>query len=342
VFLTGHTGFKGAWLSLLLERLGAQVVGYALAPEPERNLFQSARVADRVESILGDIRDTAALQGAVRKAAPEIVFHLAAQALVLRSYEAPMDTFSTNVLGTASVLEAVRATPSVRAVVVVTSDKVYENREWPWGYREADGLGGRDPYSSSKACAELVTSAYRDSFLAKAGVLVATARAGNVIGGGDWAADRIVPDFVKATMDGRPLKVRNPRSTRPWQHVLESLSGYTLLAERLLTDGVAQQGAWNFGPSPDAVQPVSRLAETLVGNWGAGAAWRHESAEQPHEARSLTLDSTKACQQLGWQRRLRFEDAVRWTVDWYRACAEGADAQATTLAQIDAFRRLDQ
>ena len=348
VLLTGHTGFKGSWLALLLDRLEAKVVGLALEPDRERSLFASARVAEKADSLIGDIRDPAAVQAAVSRAAPEIVFHLAAQSLVLPSYQAPLETFSTNVLGTATVLEAARNCPDLRAVVVVTSDKVYENNEWIWGYRENDRLGGHDPYSSSKACAELVAAAYRDCFFAKRGVSLATARAGNVIGGGDWAANRIVPDFVRATLGRQPLKVRNPLSTRPWQHVLESLEGYVLLAERLAAGSGSSAspatspaaGGWNFGPSADAVQPVRALADQLVSRWGEGASWQHESTEQPHEARSLTLDSSKACHQLGWKRRLQFLDAVDWTVDWYKAQARGEDMQAFTLGQIDSYRGL--
>ncbi|HEY0713549.1 MAG TPA: CDP-glucose 4,6-dehydratase [Polyangia bacterium] len=344
VFLTGHTGFKGAWLGLLLSRLGAKVTGYALLPDIDRALFNVARVNERITSVTGDVRDLGSLKAAMTTAAPDVVFHLAAQALVLPSYEAPLETFATNVMGTANVLEAARALPSVRAMVVVTSDKVYENREWIWGYRENDGLGGRDPYSGSKACAEIVTAAYRASFFKGANVGIASARAGNVIGGGDWAKDRIVPDFVRATLEGRPLHVRNPLSTRPWQHVLESLAGYVLLAEKLAAaDGTSRsnfEAGWNFGPTADAIQPVSVLADALASRWGERASWRHTSTEQPHEARSLTLDSSKAAHQLGWRRRLDFPEAVRWTVDWYKAYARGDDAQATTFAQIESYRSL--
>jgi CDP-glucose 4,6-dehydratase len=336
VLLTGQTGFKGAWLGLLLHRLGAKVTGLALPPR-DRTLFEAARVSERIDSTIGDIRDAASLKTAIASAQPEVIFHLAAQALVLPSYQAPLETFSTNVMGTANLLEASRTAPGLRAIVVVTSDKVYENREWLWAYREVDGLGGRDPYSNSKACAELVTASYRDSFLRKLGVGVATARAGNVIGGGDWATNRIVPDFVRAAVEGQPLKVRNPASTRPWQHVLESLDGYVLLGEKLALESSAIEGGWNFGPSAEAVQPVAKLADALVAGWGPGASWQQESLEQPHEARSLTLDSTKACQQLGWRRRLDFAESVRWTVDWYKAFAAGEEMQATTFKQIDAY-----
>jgi CDP-glucose 4,6-dehydratase len=334
VLLTGHTGFKGSWLSLLLDRLGARVTGYSLAPEAG-SLFEAARVAGHVRSVIADVRDLAALKQAVTDAQPEIILHLAAQSLVLASYEAPLETFSTNVLGTANVLEAARAVSTVRAVVVVTTDKVYKNREWIWPYRENDELGGHDPYSTSKACAELVSSAYRDSFLAARGTACATARAGNVIGGGDWAANRIVPDFVRAVLARQPLVVRNPNSTRPWQHLFEPLEGYLMLAERLVSDPTAA-AAWNFGPPADAVRPVGQLVADLVAGWGEGAAWRHEATPQPHEAKLLTLDSTKARHELGWTPRLGYARGLALTVDWYKAFARGDDAEATTLAQLDA------
>jgi CDP-glucose 4,6-dehydratase len=335
VLLTGHTGFKGSWLSLILDRLGAKVTGYALAPQGERNLFESAGVARHVTSVLADIRDFGALKAAAMAAEPEIILHLAAQSLVLTSYEAPLETFATNVLGTANVLEAARSVPSVRAVVVVTTDKVYKNREWTRPYREDDELGGHDPYSSSKACTELVTSAYRDSFLAARGIACATARAGNVIGGGDWSANRIVPDFVRATLAKRPLVVRNPDSTRPWQHLLEPLEGYLLLAERLIAEPSCAQGAWNFGPPADAVRPVRSLVDDLVAAWGDGATWAHEPTEQPHEATLLTLDSAKARQELGWVPNLGYARGVQLAVEWYKAFARGEDLEAVTLAQID-------
>jgi CDP-glucose 4,6-dehydratase len=335
--LTGHTGFKGAWLSLVLDRLGAIVTGYSLAPPGEPNIFDGARVEKHVRSVVADIRDLNALKAAAVAAEPEVMLHLAAQSLVLASYDAPLDTFSTNVMGTANILEVARVVPSVQAVLVVTTDKVYKNREWIWPYRENDELGGRDPYSSSKACAELVASAYRDSFLSGRGVALATARAGNVIGGGDWAANRIVPDFVRAAIAKEPLTVRNPNSTRPWQHLLEPLEGYLRLAEHLLVEPTRAAGAWNFGPSADAVQPVRRLVDRLVEGWGDGAAWTHERIDQPHEATLLTLDSAKARQALGWAPRLGFEQGVKLTVDWYKAFARGEDPEALTLQQIDSW-----
>jgi CDP-glucose 4,6-dehydratase len=336
VLLTGHTGFKGGWLALVLDRLGAIVTGYSLAPEADRNLFTDARVDRHVRSVLADLRDLETLRAAAVKSDAEIIFHLAAQPLVLRSYEAPLDTFSTNVMGTANLLEVVRALPSAKAVVVVTTDKVYKNREWCWPYRETDELGGRDPYASSKACAELVTASYRDSFLSARGVATATARAGNVIGGGDWAADRIVPDFVRAAASRQRLVVRNPESTRPWQHLFEPLEGYLLLAERLVTDPSRAEGAWNFGPPPDAVQPVRRLVEDLTARWADGSSWVHERVERPHEATLLTLDSSKARRLLGWTPRIGYANGLRLTMEWYKASVRGDDLEALTLAQIEA------
>jgi CDP-glucose 4,6-dehydratase len=335
--VTGHTGFKGSWLSLILNRLGAIVTGYALAPQGEKTLFESAHVARHVTSILADIRDLETLKSAMLAARPEIILHLAAQPLVLTSYQEPLETLSTNVMGTANVLEAARSVTTVRAIVVVTTDKVYRNREWLWPYRENDELGGRDPYASSKACAELVSSAYRDSFFHDCGIACATARAGNVIGGGDWAAHRIIPDFVRAALAKRPLTVRNPDSTRPWQHLLEPLEGYLTLSELLVSDPSRAEGAWNFGPPADAVRPVRRLADDLVAAWGDGAAWTHEPTEQPHEARLLTLDSAKARQELGWTPSLGYARGVQLTVEWYKAFARGHDLETETFRQIDAY-----
>lgn len=275
VFLTGHTGFKGSWLSLWLQSLGADVTGYALAPVTSENLFDAARVGNGMRSVVADLRDVTTLVSAMKAAAPEVVIHMAAQALVRESYVAPLETYAVNVMGTANVLEAVRATPQVRAVVSVTTDKCYENREWNWGYREADHLGGYDPYSSSKACAELVTAAYRSSFFnstryAQHGVAVASARAGNVIGGGDWARDRLIPDLLSAIGRGEPVRIRNPHAIRPWQHVLEPLSGYLSLAEKLASDeGSAYGEAWNFGPTDDDARPVQWIVERMIESWVA-------------------------------------------------------------------------
>ena len=337
VFVTGHTGFKGSWLALWLHALGARVSGYALAPPTAPSLFAQARVADGLASTLADVRDLPRLVAAMAAAAPEVVFHLAAQSLVRASYADPVETYATNVMGTVHVLEAARRVPSVRAVVIVTTDKCYENREWEWGYREVDRLGGRDPYSNSKACAELVTDAYRQSFFGDARVAVASARAGNVIGGGDWAVDRVVPDAMRAFAAGAPLAIRNPRSVRPWQHVLEPLAGYLALAEHLLRDGAAAAEAWNFGPPDELVLPVGTLADKLVHAWGGGAAWQGpppEAAAGPHEATLLRLDASKARRRLAWRARLSIDESVAWIVEWHQAVARGGDARALTLAQI--------
>ncbi len=299
VFVTGHTGFKGTWLCLWLQHLGAKVTGYALAPETDPNLFDLASAGQDMESILGDVRDGGTLATALRDASPEIVVHMAAQALVRASYVKPVETFDTNIMGTVNLLEAVRDVSSVRAVVVVTSDKCYENREWVWGYREDEPLGGFDPYSSSKGCAELVTAAYRRSFFdcRKTGscVAVASARSGNVIGGGDWSTDRIVPDVIRALTTNQPAIVRNPHAIRPWQHVLEPLSGYLLLAEHLFESGASYAESWNFGPHTQDALPVCDLVDKLVRLWGEGANWalRPDSESQPHEATYLKLDSQK-------------------------------------------------
>ncbi|WP_423194562.1 CDP-glucose 4,6-dehydratase [Cupriavidus sp. H18C2] len=342
VFVTGHTGFKGAWLSMWLARAGARVTGYALAPATEPNLFTLADVArDLHAHHVADIRDAARLQQAMQAAEPEIVFHLAAQPLVRESYRTPVDTWSTNVMGTVNVLEAVRASPSVRAVVVVTTDKCYENREWLWGYRETDPLGGHDPYSASKAGAELVVASYRRAFLASAGQHLASARAGNVIGGGDWSADRLIPDAARAAAAGQPLRIRHPEATRPWQHVLESLHGYLLLGTRLLGDDAAAfADAFNFGPAASDNRPVQAVLEGLQRHWPQ-LRWELDAAMRaaaPHEAGYLYLDSSKAMRTLGWQPRWTLDRALLATADWYRQVqASPAQARAITEAQIDAF-----
>lgn len=336
VLLTGHTGFKGSWLSLWLADLGARVTGFALQPPTEPSLFEQARVAEVVDSRHGDIRDYAVLLEALREAAPEIVVHMAAQPLVRYSYANPIETYATNVMGTVHLLEAVRAVPSVRAVLIVTSDKCYENREWLWGYREDEPMGGYDPYSSSKGCAELVTSAYRRSFFSADGgqVAVASARAGNVIGGGDWAQDRLIPDMLRGFCDGRPVVVRNPLAVRPWQHVLEPLAGYLTLAQALVERGPAFAEGWNFGPSDDDVHSVQWIADRLVALWGEGASWELDRAAQPHEAAHLKLDSSKARARLGWRPRWPLELAMRHIVEWQRAMLGGADMRQVTLNQI--------
>jgi len=339
VFLTGHTGFQGGWLSLWLAEAGAEVTGYALPPGTRPNLFDSARVAEGMASIIGDIRDLKALHAAMARAEPEVVIHLAAQPLVRRSYADPMETWSTNVIGTAHLLEAVRQTPSVKAVVNVTTDKVYENREWDRGYREDDTLGGYDPYSASKACAELVTGSYRRAFL-KDGPPVATLRAGNVIGGGDWAEDRLVPDLMRSFARGDATVIRNPHAIRPWQHVLEALSGYLAVAEKLFLGEPGFAEAWNFGPDSESERSVGWIADRMVAFWGEDARWELDpaAAAQPHEAGFLKLDSTKSRERLGWRPRWQIDDALKASVDWYRAYYKGGDARELTLGQLAAYR----
>ena len=326
VFLTGHTGFKGGWLALWLAQKGAVVRGYALDPYTQDNLFTEAKVGSVVEDIRGDIRDAAKLDAAMMDFAPEVVFHMAAQPLVRYSYEDPIGTYETNVIGTARVLDAVRRTPTVRAVVSVTTDKCYENKEWLWGYRETDPLGGYDPYSSSKACAEIVSAAFRQSFLAEAGVSVATARAGNVIGGGDWSTDRLIPDLVRGFLAGEPVKIRRPQAIRPWQHVLEPLAGYIALAEKLLTGDKRYATAFNFGPSDDDAQPVGWIVERMTEFWGGSAKWVVDDADPSvHEAGYLKLDASRARAELAWHPRLDLKTALHWLVDWYKAWQGGAE-----------------
>jgi CDP-glucose 4,6-dehydratase len=338
VFLTGHTGFKGAWTSLLLRRLQAKVVGYALPPDSPNSLFDLTEVSAGLEHKIGDVRDLPTLQSALQQAEPEIVVHMAAQSLVRRSYADPVETYSTNVMGTVNLLEAVRHTPSVRAVVVVTSDKCYENVNWVWGYRETDHLGGHDPYSNSKGCAELVVTSYRRSFFGeKSSAVIASARAGNVIGGGDWARDRLVPDAMRAFMTNVPLRIRNPQAVRPWQHVIDPVMGYLLLAERLFTSGNAFAEAWNFGPSVDSEVPVSTVVSGLAGLWGSDARWERDGGEHPHEAPYLKLDCSKAFARLSWRPLVSLDEALTLTVSWYRALASGADIRGPTETQIEAM-----
>lgn len=340
VFVTGHTGFKGGWLCLWLGRLGADVAGYALPPDTEPSFFEATSVAAAVRSTLGDIRDLDALTSAMRAHDPGFIIHLAAQALVRRSYERPLETFATNVMGTANVLEAARSCPGIQAVVIVTSDKCYENREWARGYRESDPLGGRDPYSASKACAELVTQAWRRSFFdARSAPAIASARAGNVIGGGDWAADRLLPDMVRAFARNEPSVIRNPASTRPWQHVLDPLAGYLMLAQRLANKR-ALAGSWNFGPLPRDARAVRWIADRASRLWGGDARWKTSGkARQPHEARMLSLNAAKARKTLGWQPRFTTQSALDWTVAWYKAYyRDPAGARRLTDNQIARYQ----
>jgi len=344
VLITGHTGFKGSWLSLWLQRLGAEVCGYALSPPTEPSHFVLANVAEGMTSIVGDVRDFELFKRVVTEQRPEIVLHLAAQSVVRASYDDPRETYETNVMGTVNVLEAVRLCPGVRSVVNVTTDKCYENREWVWGYREDEPMGGHDPYSNSKGCSELVTSAFRASFFAaesyaKHGVALGSARAGNVIGGGDWTRDQLIPDVLRAFSKAEPVSLRSPGATRPWQFVLEPLSGYLLLAERLFKEGPAFAEGWNFGPVDDDAKPVQWLVENLAGRWGGGATWQLDARQHPHEAHFLKLDSSKARARLGWQPRIGLSDALAWVVDWYKAYSEGRPVRETTEEQIRLFEQ---
>lgn len=344
VFITGHTGFKGSWLSLWLQTLGADVAGYSLAPPTQPNLFDLAAVKRGMQSIPGDTLDLEHLRRAVQEQKPEIVFHLAAQSLVRRSYEDPSGTYAANVLGTANLLDALRYVPSVRSVVIVTTDKCYENRGDNRAYREADRLGGADPYSSSKAAAEIVTAAFRKSFFTpstgKITVGIASARAGNVIGGGDWAADRLIPDAMRAISDQRKLLVRSPSSVRPWQHVLEPLFGYLVLAEKLWQQPVQFSEAWNFGPDESEAHSVSELLETLANLWGLGFSWEVDNGDHPHEAMYLRLDCAKANHELGWEPRWNLKAALEATVQWYKAHQSHQDLRRATEEQICSYQKI--
>lgn len=341
VFLTGHTGFKGSWLSLWLNCLGAELTGYALAPPTRPSLFEIADVPLGMKSLEGDIRDFTRLRAAMEQTLPEVVIHMAAQPLVRDSYSDPVGTYATNVMGTVYVLEVARHTPSVRVVLNVTSDKCYENRELLWGYRENEPMGGYDPYSSSKGCAELVTAAYRRSFFANGdghAVAAASARAGNVIGGGDWAEDRIVPDAMRAFMAGHSLKVRNPKAVRPWQHVLEPLSGYLLLCKKLCENPEDYAEAWNFGPREGDARPVSYLADRMAELWSDGATWEQDDGAHPHEARHLMLDCSKAEARLHWTPRWNLDQALSAAVSWYRSYHHGdMDMRKLILQQIESY-----
>jgi len=342
VLLTGHTGFKGSWLSLWFQSLGAEVIGYSLPPPTQPSLYVLAEVGKGMESILGDVLDLEYLRRAVREHRPDVVFHMAAQSLVRRSYFDPVGTYATNVLGTVHVLEAVRDAPTVQAVVVVTSDKCYENREDQRAYRETDRLGGLDPYSSSKACAEAVTAAFRQSFFTgakrEATASVASARAGNVIGGGDWAADRLIPDVMRAVLEGRKLLIRNPHAVRPWQHVLDPLCGYLMLAEKLCEDPERFSGGWNFGPEESEALRVSAVLERVSGLWGPGISWRFDDGPHLHEAQHLKLDCTKAKTELGWEPQWNLNSALEATVQWYKAQQLHQDVRSLTLEQIRSYQ----
>ena len=345
VFLTGHSGFKGSWLSLWLQEMGANLTGFALEPPTDPSLFVEARVAEGMTSITGDIRDFDALSGAINCFRPEVLIHMAAQPLVRYSYENPVETYSTNVMGTVNVLEAVRNIGGVKAIVNITTDKCYENREWVWGYRENEPMGGYDPYSNSKGCAELVTTAYRSSFFNsndyhRHGVALATVRAGNVIGGGDWANDRLIPDILAAFERKVPVNIRNPHAIRPWQHVLEPLRGYLSLAEMLYTGGAHYAEAWNFGPNDEDSKPVGWIVDKLADIWGKDAAWVIDEGDHPHEASYLKLDISKARARLDWHPALRLDEALKLIVTWTQERLAGSDVRALSLGQIKAYQNL--
>lgn len=337
VLVTGHTGFKGAWLALWLVELGAEVAGFSRSAPTRPSLFELARLGELVPTLIGDVRDLPAVQEALAETQPEVVLHLAAQPIVRQGYADPVGTFAANAMGTVHVLEAVRSAESVRVVINVTTDKVYENREWEWPYREDDRLGGRDPYASSKACAELVTAAYRASFFGSDDCArIATTRAGNVIGGGDWAADRLIPDLLRGARSGQPVAIRDPSALRPWQHVLNPLNGYLLLGQGLW-DEPALVGAWNFGPAETDIQPVGAIADRLAELWGPGLRWHGDSAEHPHEAGVLKLDSSRARLRLRWRPRWNLDATLRSIVDFHRAHDGGADVRELMRAQVAAF-----
>jgi CDP-glucose 4,6-dehydratase len=340
VFLTGHTGFKGAWLSLWLTSMGAKVTGYALAPRTAPNLFNVLAIDSLIEkSQIADIRDLLTLQKSMADAKPDVIIHMAAQPLVRYSYANPVETYATNVMGTVHVLESSRAINSVRSTVVVTTDKCYENREWIWGYRENESMGGYDPYSSSKGCAELVTSAYRQSYFSGPNSInnVASARAGNVIGGGDWSEDRLIPDAIKAFELNKPLIIRNPLATRPWQHVLEPLSGYLILAQALYEQGSALASSWNFGPRDEDNRAVQEVVELVISSWGGGARWEKQDSEEPHEANLLKLDCSKAHTKLGWMPKWSLETATQKIVQWQKAFQAKENMRELSLAQINHY-----
>lgn len=342
VLITGHTGFKGSWLSLLLHKLGANVYGYALEPPTTPSLFEEAKIGELITSYIGDVRDLDQLSDVFNRVKPEIVIHMAAQPLVRDSYKIPIETYAINVMGTVNVLEACRHTESVRAIVNVTTDKCYENKEWYWGYRENEPMGGFDPYSNSKACSELVTSSYRNSFFHpkdydKHGVAIASARAGNVIGGGDWAADRLIPDFIRAISQNREVVIRSPYAIRPWQHVLEPLTGYLTLAAKLYTEGAKYDGGWNFGPDDKDARNVKWITQRICELWGNGASYEVDTNPQPHEANYLKLDCSKAKAELGWESRWNIDKALESIVAWNKVYLTGQDVRKITEKQIEEF-----
>jgi CDP-glucose 4,6-dehydratase len=339
VFLTGHTGFKGSWLSLWLQSMGTEVHGLALAPPTVPSLYNEAGVGKNLASNIGDIRNYDIVYAAMKVSKPDIVIHMAAQPLVRLSYDTPIETYATNVMGTVHVLEAARQIGTARAIVNVTTDKCYENREWVWGYREDEPMGGYDPYSNSKGCSELVTSAYRRSFFQRQGIALASARAGNVIGGGDWAKDRLIPDILRAFDCGEPVVIRNPYATRPWQHVLEPLSGYLVLAEKLYAEGMSWAEAWNFGPSDEDARPVQWIVEKMVQLWGKDASWQLDDTNHVHEAAYLKLDISKAKSRLSWQPHWSLSGALEQIVDWQQAWLAKHDVQEKCIQQIQLYQK---
>ncbi|HEY1271749.1 MAG TPA: CDP-glucose 4,6-dehydratase [Terriglobales bacterium] len=347
IFLTGHTGFKGSWLSLWLDSLGANVTGYALDPPTQPNLFEQLQFGGTVHSVRGDIRDFVRLKSAIAECRPEVVLHMAAQSVVRRGYEDPIETYSSNVMGTVNLLEALRQLKQPCVVVNVTSDKCYANREWVWGYREDEPMGGKDPYSNSKGCAELVTTAFRESFFppessGQHGIALASARAGNAIGGGDWTGDQLIPDLMRAFLAGKSCLIRNPAAYRPWQFVLEPLRGYLMLAERLTEDPKRYASGWNFGPVDADAKPVSWIADQLVASWGKPASWEQDSAAHPREAHALKLDASKAGTYMDWHPALPLKGALQWIVEWYRGYQAGADLDRLTRTQIERYEALCQ
>jgi len=340
VFLTGHTGFKGSWLSLWLQSMGSELHGLALNPPTTPALFDEARVGAGMQSTIGDIRDYDTVLARMKYCQPDIVIHMAAQPLVRYSYQAPIETYATNVMGTVHVLEAARHVGTVKAIVNVTTDKCYENKEWLWGYREDEPMGGYDPYSNSKGCSELVTSAYRRSFFHESNVAVASARAGNVIGGGDWATDRLIPDILSAFEKSKPVTIRNPHATRPWQHVLEPLSGYLVLAEQLYIEGQVFAEGWNFGPRDEDARSVQWIVEHMVEAWGNGASWQMDATNQPHEANYLKLDISKARARLNWSPTWSLRTALEKITDWHQCWLNKGDVQSKCLEQITNYQTI--
>ena len=337
VFLTGHTGFKGSWLSLWLEDMGALVKGYSLEPYTEPSLFEVAKVSLGIESEFGDIRDYDKLKSTITAFSPDIILHLAAQPLVRDSYEDPLGTYETNVMGTANLLQASRELPDLKSIVIVTTDKCYENREWEWGYRENEAMGGYDPYSSSKGCAELVTSAFRRSFFQSTNVAIASARAGNVIGGGDWSKDRLIPDVLRSYNQGDQVIIRNPKATRPWQHVIEPLSGYLILAEELYNKGQDFAGAFNFGPRDEDCQSVESILNTINVNWEDCPGWKLDNEANPHEARFLKLDISKAKDKLNWTPKWNLESTIKRIVDWNTAFNRQENMREHCINEIKSY-----